>query len=793
MSLSDREFRPLTMASPRRLVLGKHPLLNADIIVDDEGASIVLVFTKSKSSGGVIDSEDELEDPEELAEQLFQRTEEQELTGVGFELKDGFNRDCMTQGEFQRLVRAKIVKTLEEGGFVAETFPSIDNDEIFVKVTLPRQGQIMLELAERFAYTLPFKFEAYKAAQGLGKFPGGEPMRNHLDEPVPAHAVMTPQLRHLLADFTDIDLVRMVTIRMDIDFHLDEMVGAGVLSRYFVASKFEDVQYLNQEWCHPRRLLALPRNRHEDKIRGYFGEQIAFFFMFFARYVDALLPVALISLVALTRHWLLSLEVGRYVQIAFGGVMLLWGFYFDKWYRRAAERRTQKWGMHEYESAVFLDIVRSEFKREFVGTWNVTFRYLFSVVLTCLVILLFCFIISTMQWLKHRGHLPALFKYEAIITSVVIKVFGHLWGLVAPKLASWQNPRTQKTWDDYLTWILAPVKIFFALWPYFYIAFVKKFTMMACADNVDDAFKLVYKAVGHNGTLIDDNRFPGVYSNHIIEQFSYIGEGGFCIEGCHPIRCVHDRCVTNCNEELSTGLQTFFLTHVLCTTIFLLIPIFLVASSVKKEVQKSQAEKTYSSESEDSTGPVTSFLQVQGKQHEYAPYEYLSWGGSYVEDFLELAIAYALVICFGIATPIITLWAFLGSLVEYRLLAYRMTNVTCRPHPVPTTGIGAWSTIFKAISFLAVGINVAYAVVVMYPARRFELFTQFQIFILFEHVAICIKVALEALIPDMPSDVMRINSYNAFFLRASITRRPLQGAPRSCWLPESAIPFNDAL
>merc|ERR1712194_1009911 len=125
------------------------------------------------------------------------------------------------------------------------------------------------------------------------------------------------------------------------------------------------------------------------------------------------------------------------------------------------------------------------------------------------------------------------------------------------------------------------------------------------------------------------------------------------------------------------------------------------------------------------------YLEMQAKMPRY---EYNSWGGGPVDDFLEFAIMFAIVTAFGVTTPFVFAIAFVAFLIMYRLMAFRLVYVTQRPFPLHATSIGVWDKVFAFLGAIAVMSNVATAFFVMYPLRlvswRFELLT----FILVEHI-----------------------------------------------------------
>mmetsp|Transcript_50810 Transcript_50810/g.117998 ORF Transcript_50810/g.117998 Transcript_50810/m.117998 type:complete len:175 (-) Transcript_50810:201-725(-) len=136
-----------------------------------------------------------------------------------------------------------------------------------------------------------------------------------------------------------------------------------------------------------------------------------------------------------------------------------------------------------------------------------------------------------------------------------------------------------------------------------------------------------------------------------------------------------------------------------------------------------------------------------------------------VEDFLELAIGYALLTCFGVVWPELSVLALFIHIVEYRLLACRMTNITCRPFPHSSDGIGTWEKMFGGISIVAVVTNVGLAVTQMSPMRSWEAPQKLTFFIFLEHSVALVYVILHAVFPQEPADVVCIEDFHDAFKR----------------------------
>jgi hypothetical protein len=59
-----------------------------------------------------------------------------------------------------------------------------------------------------------------------------------------------------------------------------------------------------------------------------------------------------------------------------------------------------------------------------------------------------------------------------------------------------------------------------------------------------------------------------------------------------------------------------------------------------------------------------------------------------MNDFMELTVQFALVTCFSVVLPVLTVLALISNLVEFRLIAWRQCFVVQRTHPEGAEGIG---------------------------------------------------------------------------------------------------------
>lgn len=233
-------------------------------------------------------------------------------------------------------------------------------------------------------------------------------------------------------------------------------------------------------------------------------------------------------------------------------------------------------------------------------------------------------------------------------------------------------------------------------------------------------------------------------------------------------------CADTCWDNLKEQLAIFYVLQLVTSLVMLAIPIVLTKVTVTMEIAKVigspstcgalirslLGQKLTGSADSDSNSADYSLLQFQAKCSIVAPYEYNSWGGSFVEDFLDLTIGYSLLACFNQVLPRMAIIGLVAHMLQYRILAYRMTNVTCRPLPAGAEGIGIWQSILDTIATLAVTCNVALATFLQEPIKHWSMPHQLLFFILAEKTLFSLRGIVGAVWTDEPDDVVRIEDFN---------------------------------
>lgn len=771
--------------------MAKVQFLGQELKIDDEGATVVIVFPRADPFGP-IKSNEMVKDPLKATLAIFER---QFSHGYKENASEGFEAlgsgGPITVGRYQRFVRSKFLHLLRKSGFRVTTFPSVDGDEVFAKISLDIKGDVIKHLAQRFSYAMPFNETAYQDVLPHGIYEGHKPMYRQ-GKPVTAFGPYNKEISHLMGEFRNVDEIRIIDMQLSSLVSLEQMKRQGVISKYFAVAPHDELQKLHREWLQHKyvrrcsgflavwaKAFEIPRVANKSGLlRNYFGEEIAFFFRWFAFYTKML---AVLGVLGALFHLIdgFDANVERVLHISFSFVMVIWATVFNQLFRNQMARAQQDWGMQDYELGM-LSPDRADYNPDLEGSWHQVFKRGLSYYGCLMFCCMFIGVISLIEGKKkeqlEEDGMGDFFKnHGSIIVVSTIKVWSIAWGYIAPMLADMQNHRTKERWDDGLTFMLAGVKIFVTLWNFFYVAFVKNWTSPTCDESLQQVATRIWATSNFSELLAANNTIVAPALEELSKpHFSYTTTRHVCARGCFPATPDMSRpgAETNCYHILRYELVTFFFVHVIYTVVFLLWPVIKVKYDMLMELRESQQMQEEGEIDDDyrKRSRQYSWLQFQAK---CPPYEYQSWGGSRVEHFLECAIGYALITCFGIMYPMLCLFAFLGNMIEYRLLAYGMTHVTCRPIPRGASGIGFWQVVFESISNTAVIANVLLIVFVMSPMRSQPIHTKLIFFIVLEHALLGIRGAIDNVIPDSPQDVLRIEDFNTHFKSTMVKYPPL--------------------
>lgn len=740
-------------------------LFGSELVIDTQGFAICFVFARGKAAGGTIDEDETVAAPVEKAKDIFVRKMNADSWQT---LEDGFDvlqsGESVTQLVYQDLVRSKFVELCQRTSFKVDTFESIDGDEVFMRVGLDRGGVMIQELAERYRYRMPFTEEAYEDMDAWGNWPGKEPMQNKYGQTVCGFASYKVEMARFFQPFRQVDEIRLILLRLDRWIDLAAMLEQKVMVKYFPCSEALLLSHLMSRWARTSRMLCPPTLSGSQQVRDYFGEEVAFFFLFFSHYIRSVMVLAMVAIaVPLSAAFLEDTRNQRWVQKVFSLTVLFWTVLFGRTWENISERYKQLWGMKDYEEH---DIELSSYRPELEGTKELSFRYMWGNMIVIAYLLFYIGLVFTLEWGMKGDNSASSSSWQALALTILIRGLSFGWAKIVPLIARLQNHRTRAARNSSLAFSLCTVKVFIAVFPFFRLAFIANLSEPLCKQSADEVLASIWPAHKHDIQKLKMQLGDKLWSPYpYLYNITQDGRTQVCIEGCRPRSPaiflkgqVHDE--TSCTFELRETLFQFYILQGLLTVVFLLIPVILVKCAEMQESRRA-AEKY-----DESTVEYT-LLQYQAKCCDLAPYQFDSWGGSIVEDFLEVVINFALLSMFSVLVPMIAILAVPVNIMVFRLMAFRMTRITCRPEPHGAEGIGFWESGVRGISQVAVAVNMACNVFLRWPLRDLPFGQKATWFIGLEHVALAVAAAAVYILP-LPSDVGVIAKYNEM-LKSTLT------------------------
>lgn len=758
--------------------------------IESRVCSLVQVFKRRPADWKKDDEEDEemVIDPLPKARKIFVRPHD---NGIVNTTDDGFkelSHPSVPMSVYQEVVRRKYLDVLSASGVEVNSFTSIDCDEVFWQLTMKRQGKALQHLAERYSYRMPIAKSAFLgfADETFPTSVFGEPLRNDDGYMVSPYVEYSKEFAESIQEFRHVDEIRILHRRLGEWVDIAALVEQGVLTMQFIPRSQSLHRKLAKSVWSLRQVFS---HDHIHFLRDFFGEEIAFYFCWFRYYILALIPLSIVAGIVLMLRPFISLTARRYTQTTFSFLMVAWCAALVKVFGNRVARINQQWGMAGYEA---YDTEISSYDSRLRGSWRQWILRMACKVVTasyCILIIAGVFFIQIKRQsvsAARPGQEQFVATYGAVLTTIQIKVLGFVWSYIALWLTNAENHRTHFQWQSALSLKLIEVKLFNALYPFMYTTFLQRFVDRTCGHSLEE---IMTKVPHVNVTLINSTKWIDYHPHAVFfDRGTQDVDGMMCLSGCYPIECENSGggCFTNCYRDLQANLLVYFPSHVAFTICFLIVQILLRKYSVWKEEREAREMRCSPSKVSvddidsdcDSLGRVDS----RGRLHEgtlerqakSAPYEYMSWGGSMVEDFLELAIGFAVTVCFGLVLPVVLFMVLFGHCLEYFLIHYRMVIVTQRPFPYGADGIGPWKSIFDNISVIGIISNVGIACFFEHPLREQSKQEQLIAFLLLEHGMLLVREFVKRLIPDQPTDVDRVRAYNNKYLLHHYQKTPLE-------------------
>ena len=323
-------------------------------------------------------------------------------------------------------------------------------------------------------------------------------------------------------------------------FKFSEMVGNGTLDSYFVLHTkkaldaldfstfliFEGKSYTYKNYSKNKDIQSLPRNENSekkripadelkpdsgccaapdvfDRIRAYYGEQVALYFRFATHMSKWTMPIGLIGVLC-QAYIIQTMDFESPLLAVYAIFIIIWARLFTESWKRVELECVYRWGTDEFESKEetrFQYVKPTKITDDYVYGYDYeidTYALLFKQTLSAFVIafIMGCVLCTTILIYEFKSFLQVYFQKNgvpseysstcaSVLNTIQIAVFKFLYQIVATWLNDFENHRTVSEHEDSMITKLTIFAFFNTYISFFYIAFVAG-SMAVYTDGDDD-------------------------------------------------------------------------------------------------------------------------------------------------------------------------------------------------------------------------------------------------------------------------------------------------------------------
>ncbi|OQS02448.1 anoctamin, partial [Thraustotheca clavata] len=544
---------------------------------------------------------------------------------------------------------------------------------------------------------------------------------------------------------------------------LDDLYAKGTILACYPLHNMIEINQLSKVWI---PAVAAPWKQPLDRIRGYFGERIAFYFGYLGHYTTwlifaSILGIAVFSIrisTTILQNDITALDKNGTTRIIkseapsimtftipiFAFLMCIWATLFMESWKRKQNVLAMKWGMSD-----FTDTIRTQFEGtttqcEVTGGKTIHFPLIEKikrVVISWTILILLCTIvlwivagIFRLQYVlshKHSLEYTEGFLSRVPIGSCIcsfanvvqIVIMGYIYTRTFHILNKYENHETETQYENSLiikSFIFQFINNFSGL---FYVAFLKNTFE---GDSQDRLHELAFSLGIVFGSQLVFGNIKEIILPRIWVKWNYIYHGfrpnsdNDAVDGKPPV-------------EIEYGLAVY-----------------------------------------DSNGTF--------------------------DDYTEIVVQFGFCTLFVVAFPLTTCLSFLYNYIEIRVDGYRLLHENRRPRPRSARDIGIWLDIVEFMTTLAIFTN---AYIVVWTSNTLDFLEakyhdQFylvelhrnQAFMVFVSILLGFRYILAKIIPDIPGSVVTQLKRQDQLVSRVIHRVPDASIPKKVYPRE---PYNITL
>lgn len=608
--------------------------------------------------------------------------------------------------------REAILKSLQNCGLRLFCYYSRDRDEILVKIGASPQK--LRDTAARMKYKLQLKKQYLNAyAEYRHDFPG-RPERHFKDRRVISHIYKT----HTEDDFPDSDAIFKTLDKINLIHHMitskdkdcaginiGNLLHQGDLKAYF---PLHESHVLSEMKMHKLQWFLMPED-FANKFRDYFGDRIAFYFLWMAFYWKWLVPLALVG-VALQFIDLLIRSPDNITAIPFCILMGVWATFLPYFWRRQEAKYAIGWGTldlvealekcrPEYYGDPRINPVTAQVEPYFDWKRRLKYYALSCTTMCITTTVLVCVCLSIVLLRHHMGtHGPGgLWGFQ-----ISVAIFVELVNVFLAKMASWltakENHRTQ---SEHETHMLSKVMVL-------------KFICSYCI----------------------------LYYTAFFKHHSYLFN--------QQMECWRDDCFLDLQWQL--GIFVMFRLVVSNTVEYFTPKVKLWWRSLYLDRNQGVGNRSQSvnnilhSTLSGHTSLELADMSAAEQQAKKDKYDEFATS----DDAL---ISHGFTTFFAVASPWVCIAALVSVLVEIAVDMKSLMDNRQRPIPIRARNNEPWSTAFDIYGVLAASTNIF---LLIFASKQYETWTfteKLVLFIYLEHMILFARLLLRVIFPQVPRNV----------------------------------------
>jgi len=605
--------------------------------------------------------------------------------------------------------RQGVITALSDCGLVLMLYYSRDRDELFVKVAA--EDKHLRQVAEMKRHKLELKEEYLSAFAEYKDDYAGQRELNYSDRLVVSHlyeahvdttdADMGEAYPRPNAIFRTCDRIQLISYIIRQSDHncagvdVGQMMHDGDLRYYFPLHENRKLVDMDKDW-----FKCFVWGTDIQKVRDYFGERIALYFLFMSHFIKWLILPSIVG----TALWVGGVLYGtpdNYSAIIVCIGMSFWSIFFVHFWRRNQATHTVKWGTlgvgqeleatrPGFQGTSRINPVTGRIDRYYPWSERI-FKVMFSYTVLTVSIICLSFVICCLFWLRHVFHSNGGRVWFMFINALAVEILNAVFTHIAKWLTERENHRSYSEHSNHLL-----------------------------------AKTIIFKFI---------NCYISLYYIAFFKEHSYL----FGM----PMTCMYNEFMqqNDCMRDLGWQLAIFVIARATILNIVELgLPWFMMWFRKVSEGRQFHSGLF--------TNPLTvmpdmSSAEKQSKKEDYDLYE----------DMDEIILLYGYTTLFVVAAPWVPMLSLFSCVLECFLDQKKLILLHRRPFPLAAANNEPWDTAFDVFGFLAMLTNTA---VIVFSGHTFDKWTHAEKIVLFltiEFTTICLRILVGVILPSIPRRV----------------------------------------